>query len=59
MVQGQTADDQLEQHDDDEHAGHELPRGALLLTLSYLLLLALLWLQVYLKLLLSGGIPQP
>jgi hypothetical protein len=37
---------------------HELPRGALLLTLSFLALLVLLWMQVYLQLLMSGGIPR-
>jgi hypothetical protein len=35
-----------------------LPRGALLLTLSFLALLVLLWMQVYLQLLMSGGIPR-
>jgi hypothetical protein len=43
---------------EDEHDNHELPRGALLLTLSFLLLLTVMWLQVYLQLLMNGGIPR-
>ncbi len=43
---------------EEEHGTSELPRGALLITLSYLLLLTALWLQVYLHLLNSGGIPN-
>ena len=42
----------------EEHEVHEHPRGALLLTIFYLLLLVFLWLQVYLQLLSQGGI-QP
>ncbi|NJM05611.1 hypothetical protein HC891_04530 [Candidatus Gracilibacteria bacterium] len=49
--------DPVSEHDDD-HTSHELPRGALLITLGYLLLLTLLWLQVYTQLVMSGGIPQ-
>ncbi len=44
--------------EDDGHEEHALPVGALIITLSYLLLLTLLWLQVYLQLLNSGGIQQ-
>lgn len=40
------------------HEEHELPRGALLLTIVYLLILTLLWVQVYFTLLSRGGIPQ-
>jgi hypothetical protein len=43
---------------EDEHDSHELPRGALLLTLGFLLLLTVMWLQVYLQLLMEGGIPR-
>lgn len=43
---------------EEEHENHELPRGALLLTLSFLLLLTVMWLQVYLQLLNEGGIPR-
>jgi hypothetical protein len=37
---------------------HPLPKGALVITLSYLTLLTVLWLHVYLQLLMSGGIPR-
>lgn len=42
----------------EEHEEHEPPRGALLITLTYLLVLTMLWLQVYFILLERGGIPQ-
>lgn len=45
-----------EQHEEQE--GHELPKGALVLTLTYLVLLTMLWMQVYLQLLNSGGVPR-
>ena len=41
------------------HETHEHPRGALVITIFYLLLLVVLWVNVYLQLLSSGGIPQP
>jgi len=41
------------------HEVHEHPRGALVLTIFYLLLLIVLWVNVYMQLLSSGGIPQP
>jgi hypothetical protein len=44
---------------EDEEEGHEPPRGALLITVGYLLILTGLWMQVYLQLLNSGGIPRP
>jgi hypothetical protein len=44
--------------EEEEEEAHELPWGALLITLSYLALLTTLWLQVYLQLLTSGGIPR-
>jgi hypothetical protein len=47
-------DDEAGQHDED----HPLPKGALVITLSYLTLLTVLWLHVYLQLLMSGGIPR-
>jgi hypothetical protein len=37
---------------------HPLPVGALIFTLSYLVLLTALWLEVYLQMLNSGGLPQ-
>ncbi|MEF3275225.1 MAG: hypothetical protein K6356_12650 [Chloroflexus sp.] len=42
-----------DEHDDD----HEPPRGALFITLGFLLALSILWMQVYLTLLNNGGIP--
>jgi hypothetical protein len=51
------AGDEDQQHEEGGE-NHELPRGALLLTLSFLALLVLLWMQVYLQLLMSGGIAQ-
>lgn len=62
MVKGtdvETSAGSTEHTEDDEHETHELPRGALLITLTYLLILTLLWAQVYLQLLNSGGIPRP
>jgi hypothetical protein len=47
-----------EAQDGDEHEEHQLPVGALIITLSYLLLLTMLWVQVYLQMLNSGGIPR-
>jgi hypothetical protein len=46
------------QHTSDEahDEQHELPRGALLLTITYLLLICLLWADVYLNLL-GRGVP--
>jgi hypothetical protein len=41
-----------------EHESHELPRGALLITLTYLGVLVLLWVHVYLQLLSNGGISR-
>jgi len=38
--------------------GHEPPRGALLITVLYLLLIAVLWVNVYLQLL-QRGLSQP
>lgn len=43
-----------ESHEEEE--AHEPPRGALLITVAYLLILTLLWLDVYLNLL-GRGIP--
>ncbi|NJN14935.1 MAG: hypothetical protein HC822_00775 [Oscillochloris sp.] len=43
-----------EDHDEE----HEPPRGALLITVGYLMILTILWMQVYLQLLSNGGIPQ-
>jgi hypothetical protein len=42
----------------EELTPHEQPRGALLLTLIYLLLLTYLWVLVYLQLL-SQGVSRP
>jgi hypothetical protein len=44
---------------DEEHETHEPPRGALLITCGYLVLICALWLQVYLELVSNGGIPRP
>ncbi|ACL25828.1 MULTISPECIES: hypothetical protein [Chloroflexus] len=43
--------------DDDHEEDHEPPRGALMITLGFLLALSILWMQVYLTLLNNGGIP--
>lgn len=48
----------VDEQDHDEEEAHELPKGALVLTLTYLTLLSMLWLQVYLQLLNSGGVPR-
>lgn len=45
--------------DDEEHGSHEPPRGALLITCGYLVLICALWLQVYLQLISNGGVPRP
>jgi hypothetical protein len=45
-----------EEHDDTDHS-HPLPKGALVMILAYLILLSALWVQVYMLLLTSGGIP--
>jgi cytoskeletal protein RodZ len=45
--------DPQSEHEDE----HEPPRGALLITLGFLLALSILWMQVYLTLLNNGGIP--
>jgi hypothetical protein len=58
MVQGSEHEGREAPPAEEEHDSHELPRGALLLTLSFLLLLTLMWLQVYLQLLSQGGIPR-
>ncbi|HMQ30258.1 MAG TPA: hypothetical protein PKD53_05990 [Chloroflexaceae bacterium] len=44
---------------DEEHETHEPPRGALLITCGYLVLICALWLQVYLQLISNGGVPRP
>jgi hypothetical protein len=51
-------DKRTEAADDDHDDDHEPPRGALLITIGYLLILTTLWMQVYLTLLSNGGIPQ-
>ena len=38
---------------------HEPPRGALLITCGYLLVICALWLEVYLQLISNGGVPRP
>lgn len=43
----------------EEHDTHEPPRGALLITCGYLVLICALWLQVYLQLISNGGVPRP
>lgn len=45
--------------EEDEHEPHEPPRGALLITCGYLVLICALWLQVYLQLISNGGVPRP
>lgn len=42
----------------DSHEAHELPRGALVMTLAFLVLITVLWIQIYVMLLTSGGIPR-
>lgn len=44
---------------EDEHDEHEPPRGALVITCGYLLVICVLWLEVYLQLVSSGGVPRP
>lgn len=44
---------------EEEHESHEPPRGALLITCGYLVLICALWLQVYLQLISNGGVPRP
>lgn len=44
---------------DEEHEEHEPPRGALLITIGYLIILTALWMEVYFQLLNNGGIPRP
>jgi hypothetical protein len=41
-----------------EHEDHPLPKGALVMMIAFLVLITLLWTQVYLQLLMSGGIPR-
>lgn len=36
-----------------------VPKGALLLTIAYLLLVTVLWANIYLELIHRGGLPQP
>lgn len=45
--------------EDDGHESHDPPRGALLITCGYLVLICGLWLQVYLQLISNGGVPRP
>lgn len=63
MALGKQQDDQLPVEpsaaEEEEHGSHEPPRGALLLTFGYLLVIVSLWLQVYLQLLSNGGVPRP
>jgi hypothetical protein len=62
MQQGQqgthVATEDVDLHDEEEHASHPLPVGALVIMLSYLLMLSALWVQVYLQMLNSGGVPR-
>lgn len=44
--------------EEEQHEAHEPPRGALLITCGYLVLIVSLWLQVYLQLLSNGGLPR-
>ncbi len=56
------AEDEDENEDGDEHVHvqiHEPPRGALLITCGYLLVICALWLMVYLQLISNGGVPRP
>lgn len=45
--------------DGEMQESHEPPRGALLITCGYLVLVCALWLQVYLQLISNGGVPRP
>lgn len=45
--------------EEEDHESHEPPRGALLITCGYLVLVCALWLQVYLQLISNGGVPRP
>jgi hypothetical protein len=62
-LQGRQHDDELQAAqsvaEEEEHETHEPPRGALLLTFGYLLVIVSLWMQVYLQLLSNGGVPRP
>ena len=54
----ETTNEKTEIHAEPEET-HEHPRGALLITIFYLLLLTFLWIQVYMQLLNEGGIARP
>ena len=61
-LKGTQQDDQMPvapPAEEEEHETHEPPRGALLLTFGYLLVIVSLWMQVYLQLLSNGGVPRP
>jgi hypothetical protein len=52
-------DEASSETDGEVHESHEPPRGALLITCGYLVLICALWLQVYLQLISNGGVPRP
>jgi hypothetical protein len=54
-----TPDDPRALGAEEEHEAHEPPRGALLITCGYLVLITALWIEVYLQLLSNGGVPRP
>jgi hypothetical protein len=59
--QASTAEERDEHEDEGEHEDepHEPPRGALLITCGYLVMVCALWLEVYLQLISNGGVPRP
>jgi hypothetical protein len=59
-LKGRVQDDEASSETEGEvHESHEPPRGALLITCGYLVLICALWLQVYLQLISNGGVPRP
>ena len=62
-LKGRAQDDQFQatpsETDGEVQESHEPPRGALLITCGYLVLICALWLQVYLQLISNGGVPRP
>ncbi len=49
---------ELDADEEEAHESHEPPRGALLITCGYLVLICVLWLEVYLQLINNGGVPR-
>lgn len=45
--------------DEEDHEDHPLPKGALFMTLAYLAMITVLWVDVYFQLLSNGGVTRP